>query len=119
MNHRVKKTLLSDISTVAGFNTVKSFLPSLGVEEGLEWDLRHISTIHGVFGHKQLSVLLVRSHICCHLTALNEHFNSYFTDALDWIRDPFVGHSLVRCLNAKTEEKLLELSCDGTQRIRF
>ena len=71
----------------------------------------------------QTSVELVRTRICCDLTALNENFNSYFTNvntaAWDWIRNPFVAHSLARGLSAKTEEELLELSCDGTQRIRF
>ncbi|XP_076069760.1 protein FAM200A-like [Oratosquilla oratoria] len=71
----------------------------------------------------KLSVELVRNQIYGHLTALSEHFNSYFTDidtdAWDWVRDPFVASSSARGLSAKVEEELLELSCDGSQRIRF
>ena len=93
------------------------------MEEGLQWHHRHVPTTHGVFRHKQLLVDLIRSHICCHLTALNEHFNLYFTDvdtyAWDWVRDPFVGHWSARGLSAKAAEELLELSCDRTQRTRF
>ncbi|XP_042228809.1 zinc finger BED domain-containing protein 5-like [Homarus americanus] len=54
---------------------------------------------------------------------MNKHFSSYFTDvdtvAWDWVRDPFVAHSSARGLSGKAEEELLELPCDGTQRIRF
>ena len=93
------------------------------MEEGLEWDHWYVPTTYGVFGHKQLSVELVRNHICCHLTTLNEHFSSYFTDVDTddwyWVRDPFVTHSSARNLSAKTAEELLELSRDGTQRFRF
>ena len=75
------------------------------------------------FGHTQLSVELVRNHICCHLTALNEHFSSYFTDVdtdgWNRVRDPFVTHSLAGGLGTKAAEELLELPCDGNQRIRF
>ena len=63
-----------------------------------------------------------KSHLLSSYT-LNEHFNSYFTDvdtdAWDWVRDPFIAHSSARGLSAKAEEELLELSCDGTQKIRF
>uniref|UniRef100_A0A667WR08 DUF4371 domain-containing protein n=1 Tax=Myripristis murdjan TaxID=586833 RepID=A0A667WR08_9TELE len=50
--------------------------------------------------------------VTSHLTALSEHFSSYFTDvntaAWDWVD-----------LTGKAEEELLELSCDGTLKVRF
>ncbi|XP_068217899.1 SCAN domain-containing protein 3-like [Palaemon carinicauda] len=77
------------------------------------------------FWTNKLSVELVRNQIYGHLTALNEHFNSYPTDLdtdvwdWDWVRDPLVTSSSARGLSAKAEKEQLELSCDGSQRIRF
>lgn len=66
---------------------------------------------------------MVRNQIYGHLTPLNEHLYSYFTDldadTWDWVRDLFIASSSARCLNVKAEKELLELSCDGGQRIRF
>lgn len=71
----------------------------------------------------KLSVELVKNQICCHFTALNEHYNSCFTDvdtdAWDWVRDPFVAHPSARGFSAKAEEKLLELSSDGTVKVHM
>ena len=94
------------------------------------WRMRILNGITDMFPQltefldtNKLPVELVRNQIYGHLTALNDHFNSYFTDldtdAWDWVRDPFVASSSARGLSAKAEEELLELSCDGSQRIRF
>ena len=58
-----------------------------------------------------------------HLTALSEHFSSYFSDvntnAWDWVRDPFSPAATTSGLTGKAEEELMDLSCDRTLKAQF
>ncbi|XP_077100002.1 SCAN domain-containing protein 3-like [Siphateles boraxobius] len=69
-----------------------------------------------------MSVAVVREVATSHLTALSEHFTSYFTDvntdAWDWVRDPFAPAATCS-LTSKAEEELVDLSCDRTLKARF
>ncbi|KAJ8348816.1 hypothetical protein SKAU_G00274050 [Synaphobranchus kaupii] len=71
-----------------------------------------------------LSLDVVREVASTHLTALSEHFSSYFSDVntndWDWVRDPFAPAATPSSvLTGKAEEELLEVSCDRTFKARF